>query len=233
MSKDLREGVMDLIQKQKVAMRPRWHFLLLSTLATAGVLILVVALLYIVSLTLFFMRESGGWYAPIFGSRGWFVLLHSAPILLLVLIALFAVLLEILVRKYSFAYRTPLTMSLGGILVLVFAGGFMIAQTSLHRRLEFAARLGQLPPPMGMWYGGMMRPPKPGDMHRGIVIIESSGQFVLVEKDGAGTSTIMVTPKTRFPYGEDFSTGDTILVIGDNETAGTIRAFGIRKIDGQ
>jgi len=56
----------------------------------------------------FFLREGGAWYAPAFGGRGWFVLLHSAPLLLLFLVAVFALILEILVRKYSFAYRAPL-----------------------------------------------------------------------------------------------------------------------------
>jgi hypothetical protein len=116
MSDDLKHKVMSLIEKRGVAMRPRWHFVLMSALIAAGALILVVALLYVISLALFFLRESGVWYAPSFGGRGWFVLLHSAPMLLLVLVAVFALLLEILVRKYSFAYRSSLTVSLGGIL---------------------------------------------------------------------------------------------------------------------
>lgn len=233
MSEKLRESVMSLIQKQKVAMRPRWHFFLISAFATAGVLLLAISLLYIVSLALFFMQENGGWYAPVFGSRGWFVLMHSAPIVLLVLVVICALLLEILVRKYSFAYRAPLTLSLGGILVLVFAGGFMIAQTSLHRRLEFAARNGQIMPPMGMWYGTPMRPHKAADMHRGVIVADESGRLFLVESDGGGTTTVKITSKTRLPFGEDFTTGDMIVVIGDEEGTGTIRAFGIRKINTQ
>lgn len=230
MTDEFRDKVMSLIEKRHVAMRPRWHFLLLSALISAGVLLLVVTLLYIVSLALFFMRESGVWYAPAFGGRGWFALLHSAPIFLIVLVALFATLLEILVRKYSFAYRAPLTISLGGILALVFIGGFMLAQTSLHRKMEFAARHGRLPPPMGMWYHAM-RPPPPGDMYRGVIVLREPGGFVIVGQDGEGTSTIRVTPKTRLPLGQDFSEGDMIMVIGDVDGTNTVRAFGIRKIE--
>lgn len=228
---ELRNKIMRTIQHRGVAMRPRWHFLLISALVTAGVLILVIALLYIASLALFFVRESGGWYAPAFGGRGWFVLLHSAPVLLLVLIALFAVVLEILVRKYSFAYRAPLMISLGGILCLVFIGGFVLAQTSLHRRLEFEARHGHLPPPMEMWYQKPFRGPPPGDMFRGIVVMRDGDKFLFVSSEGAGTSTVQITPKTRLPFGEDFGPGDMVIIIGDPNGTNTIRAFGVRRVD--
>lgn len=231
MTDDFRNKVMAMIEKRGVAMRPRWHFLLVSALAAAGVLLLIVVLLYVASLALFFLRENGVWYAPAFGGRGWFALLHSAPVLLLVLVALFALLLEILVRKYSFAYRTPLTMSLGGILVIVFVGGFALAQTSFHRRMESEAHRGHLPPPMGFWYGDTFRPRPPGDMHRGVIVIQQPGGFVMVSPDGGATSTVEVTPQTRLPYGEDFSPGDMVIVIGDSDGTDTIRAFGVRSVE--
>jgi len=231
MSEDFRDKVMAMIEKKGVAMRPRWHFILLSALAAAGILILVIALLYVISLAFFFLREGGAWYAPSFGGRGWFVLLHSAPLLLLILVAIFALILEILVRKYSFAYRAPLTMSLGGILVVVFLGGFVLAQTSFHRRMEFEAHHGYLPPPMGFWYGSMFRPPHPPDMRRGVIVMEEPGRFVIIGPDGEGTSTVILTPKTRLPYGEDFAPGDMVIVIGDADGTDTIRAFGVRTIE--
>jgi hypothetical protein len=192
---------------------------------------LVIALLYIVSLALFFLRENGVWYAPSFGGRGWFALLHSAPLFLLILVAICALILEILVRRYSFAYRAPLTISLGGILVLVFVGGFVLAQTSFHYRMEFAAHHGYLPPPMGFWYGKMFRPSLPGDMYRGVILQERPDGFVMVDPDGGGTSTVEITTKTRLPYGEDFTPGTMVIVIGDLTGTDTIRAFGIRTID--
>ncbi len=228
---DLKTSVMDAIRKRKVNMRPRWHFLLLSALAAAGVLILIVTLLYITSLVLFFWRDSGVWYATDFGPRGWFELLRSAPLFLILLVAIFAIVLEVLVRKYSFAYRTPLIASLGAILCVVFVGGLVLAQTSLHRHLQGEARHGHLPPPMGMWYGGAMRPPPPGDMYIGAILLKTADGFIIVDENGNGTSTVVVTPKTRLPYGEDFSPGDVVIVIGDAIGTGTIRAYGVRIID--
>jgi hypothetical protein len=149
----------------------------------------------------------------------------------LVLVAIFALLLEILVRKYSFVYRSSLMVSLGGILMLVFVGGFVLAQTSFHRRMEFAAHHGGLPPPIGVLYGGTFRQRPPGDMYRGVVVAQQSGGFVMVDPDGNATSTVEITPKTRLPYGEDFPPGTTVIVIGDSDGTGTVRAFGIRTIE--
>jgi len=231
MSDDIRDKVMLMIEKRGVMMRPRWHFILLSALAAAGALILIVALLYVISLAFFFLREGGMLYTPAFGGRGWFELLRSAPLLLIVLVAIFALILEILVRRYSFAYRAPLTMSLGGILLLVFVGGFVLAQTSFHRSMEFAAHRGHLPPPVGFLYGQTFRPPRPDDMHRGVIITQSTGGFVMVDADGDGTSTVELTPQTRLPYGEDFAPGDMVIVIGDPVGTDTIRAFGVRTME--
>jgi hypothetical protein len=229
MTDQLKDKVMAMIQKRGVSMRPRWHFILLSALAAAGALILIVLLLYVTSLALFFMRINGGWYAPSFGGRGWIVLLQSAPVLLLGLVALFAVILEVLVRKYSFAYRTPLLMSLGGILLIIFVGGFTIAQTSLHHRLEQEAHRGRLPPPFTMWYKAPFRVPPPGDMYRGVIMVRNETGFVMADFED-GTSTVQITPKTRFPYGMDFAPGDFVIVVGDMHGTDTIRAFGVRPV---
>jgi hypothetical protein len=147
------------------------------------------------------------------------------------LVAVFALLLEILVRKYSFAYRSSLTVSLGGILLLVFVGGFALAQTSFHRRMEFAAHHGNLPPPIGILYGNAFRQRPPGDMYRGVIVAQKQGGFVMIDPDGNATSTVEITPKTRLPYGEDFTPGQMVIVIGDPDGTGTVRAFGIRTIE--
>ena len=172
-----------------------------------------------------------------FGSRGWFELLHALPLTLLLLILVYAIILEILVRKYSFAYRRPLTASLGGIVLLVLGGGFVLAQTSLHRNLAFEERHGRLPPPLGMWYKEPFRSSTHGNIHRGTIIVREPvdeslvpTRFVIFDSHD-GTSTVLLSPGTRFPYGEDFGRGDIVIVIGDSEGTSTMRAFGVREIE--
>ncbi len=233
---DMRDAVLDAIRQRHVSMRPKWHFLLVSILVATGALLALLSLFYISSLAVFFMHDSGVWYAPGFGGRGWIDAMRSVPLLLLLLAALFAGVLELLARRYAFAYRSPLVVSLGGILILVAVGGFALAQTSIHRRLAYEARHGSLPMPVGFWYGDPFRIRRPDDMYRGVIIsrliADSSGNSrILIVDPEAGTSTIVITAKTRLPYGEDFSPGDMIVVMGDTVSTGTVQAYGVRVIE--
>ena len=233
---NIREKIMAHIKKGPVQMRPRWHFVLFSSFALTGIAILLLSMLYVVSLIIFFLRKSGVWYTPGFGARGWFSFLHAAPGMLLILLFVFAVLLELLVRKYSFVYRKSLFVTLAGIVGLVAVGGIGLASTSLHNHLESEAHHGRLPPPFGMWYDKSARPPHPDDVHRGVVIMRIPrdatipATSLIIFSDEEGTSTIMLTSQTRFPYGEDFADGDILVVIGDKIGTGTLRAYGVREI---
>jgi len=222
---------MEAIRKGRVHMRPRWHFLLLSALAIVGILILSFTLLYVSSLAVFLLRDSGAWFAPSLGARGWWVFVRSLPWILILLIVLFVVVLETLVRRYAFIYRKPLLTSVLGILALVFLGGFAIALTPLPRQMEDSARRGELPPPLNMMYGDPVRMPPPGDSYHGEIAAMMPGGFVIIDQDGDGTTTVLLTPRTRLPYGADFSVGERVIVIGDAVASGTVQAFGVQEID--
>ena len=221
---------MDAIHTGRVHMRPRWHFILYTSFALVGTAIVFLTILYVASLGVFFMRESGAFFAPSFGARGWFALLRGLPWMLISLILVFLVLLQILVRRFSFVYKKPLIVSLGGIVLLVVLGGFAISQTSFHRHLFFNARHGHLPPPFNMFYGSAVRPPRGGEMYHGRIVAITPGGFIVADVEGESTSTVVLTPQTRLPYGADFSTGDYVVVVGDSIATDTLQAFGVREI---
>lgn len=230
-NQSIEKKVMDAIQKGGVRMRPKWHFVLSSLLAFLGVLILSLALLYAFSLALFFMRDSGVFFAPSFGPRGWWDFLQGAPWLLLSLVLIFIVLLEHLVRRYSFVYKKPLLISALVILLFVALGGYVIAQTQFHRQLAMVASRGQLPPPMKFLYDDTLRMPPPREVYRGVIADIDDHSFVIVSKRPPGTTTIIIGPRTRLPFGGDFSVGELILVVGDVIATDTIRAFGVREVE--
>ena len=223
-----RLDIMKAISRGDIRMKPRWHFVLLSSLYVIGAFIVFLTLLYITSLGVFFVRDSGAFFAPSFGGRGWFSLLQSLPWLLILFILLFAIVLELLVRRYAFVYKKPLLMSLLGILGVIFLGGFFIAP--LHHGVALSVHRGELPSPIDMLYHGPLRMPPPPDTYHGEIVAIGQTGFVIVDEDH-GTTTVLITPQTRLPYGENFTAGERVVVIGDADASGTVRAFGIREID--
>jgi hypothetical protein len=224
----LKDTIMKGIHEGKVQMRPRWHFVLISALLFVGALVVGLTLIYAVSLVLYLLHASGEWFAPSFGLRGWFSFLYALPWLLFGLLLMFVVILEVLVRRYAFVYKKPLITSVLGIIAVVVAGGFLVALTPLHSRMARFDHDGMLPPPLN----GLYRQPPVGrspDLYRGMIVSTTVGTIMAIGKEG--TTTILIDPRTRLPYGSSFQAGDYVIVIGDYVATGTLHAFGIRGVD--
>lgn len=225
--KDMQGRVMEAIKDGRVKMRPRWHFILKSTLFILGVFIILFLLLYFVSFTAFSVHQTGLDFAPGFGSRGWIDFLRYFPWVLALLCLIFLGVLEVLVRKFSFAYKKPLLYSALLIMFLAGLGGIAVAQTSFHPGLARFARQNNLPFAPA-FYRHFEFPEQYDDIHRGTVVENMPGGFVLqISYDG--TSTVFITSSTQLPYETQFSPGDWVIVFGEEATSG-INAFGIRKI---
>ncbi len=213
-------------------MRPRWHFVVLSLLVLFGIAALFLIALYVLSLALFFLRESGVWFAPSFGARGWWDLLYEIPWLLVALAALSVIVLEYVTRRYKFVYQKSLLTGSSLILVALALGAFMIAQTPLHKQLSFSAKHGSLPAPMAFFYGDALHKRSHGEIYRGVIVAVNPHGLVIFDSDEyAGTTTVLFTPHTRLPYGADFSVGELVLVVGDLVATDTLEAFGVRDIE--
>ena len=223
----IKSDILEAIHEGKITMRPKWHFMLRSTLAIAGGVIIALTLLYLASLIIFVLRQDGVWFVPVFGPRGWFAFLISLPWLLIWLVLVFIVILEILVRHFAFAYRRPLLYSALAILCLVVLGGFLVAATGLHRHFgRYAVRNGL--PFAGPLYRDAGRPTLP-DVRRGKVLNTTTTGFIMKSIPG-DIVRVIITPRTRLPYGMDLIPGDGVIVFGHG-TATTVEAFGMREVD--
>jgi hypothetical protein len=222
-------GVMDAIRSGRVHMRPRWKFILSGALAALGVIILVFTLLFITSFAIFTLRETGVLFTPVFGMRGLFKFFAELPLILIVLLVLFVVVLEILVRRYRVGYRTPLLVSVVAILVIVVVGGYGVERTRVHEMILHQARMpdGGLPPPIAIMYRAGVQH-VPGVFHGTIVSIIPGG-FLLVDQNVGATTTVYVGPSTMVPQGAKFQPGEEVVVFGD-EASGTVHAEGVVQI---
>ena len=238
-SESISEKVISAAKSGKLKMRPKWQFILRASLWLVGVGAVLLALLYLFSLFLFITQRTGIWVAQVFGFRGILIFLTSLPWLLVLAVLVFVIILEILVRRYSFAYRLPLLYSALGVLLVVVVGGIVLAGTPLHDILSHCPRPGSPPPAGGLGrIGGPpcgtgiyrdLDPERLQSIHEGVISDFDGENFVLTDSQQENLEVI-VTKKTRLPFGDDFSVGDTVVVVGDRH-GDQVEAFGISRVD--
>lgn len=216
MSNSIHDKVVKAIETGQVKMRPKWHFVLYGVFWAVGMILAFLTLLYLASFIIFVLRETGTWFVPGFGLRGLGIFFLALPWLLLLVAIIFLVLLEILIRRYSFAYGRPLLYSVLAIIFFVVLGGFVLARPLLHRGLFLRAQHGGFPGVMGS------RNVAAGE------ITEITGELLKI-KNPRETFEIQITPETRFPFGTDLALGDRVVILGERQD-GTIKAYGIRRI---
>jgi hypothetical protein len=220
----IKDSVIKAISDGKISMRPRWQFVLRAVLLICGIMVLVLALLYLVSFAIFVLHETGEWFVPGFGPHGIREFLSSFPWVILLLSVAVLVSLEILVRKYSFSYKRPVVYTIFGIVILVMVGGVVVAQTPLHGGLYVRAHSNHLPI-AGSLYRDFDRP-NMGNVTVGrITVVEDDNLMIL--DHGGNTVTVKFSDDMNYPDGNKFKVGDTIVILG-NRMDNTVTAEGIR-----
>jgi hypothetical protein len=220
--------ILSRIREGEVRMRPKWHFVLRTLLITTGGIMVGMLTLYVVSFAVFVLRQTGVAYIPALGFAGAFRFILSLPWVLVLLALLFVGILEVLVRKYSFAYRRPLLYSLAVVLAVVSAGSYVVSASSLHGRLMEAAVQERLPV-AGKVYRALGRE-QVRNVHPGTVLeVTTSG--VVVENHRGEELNIIVGEHTRRPRGQELIPGDRIVIMG-SRASHSIEADGIIRADG-
>lgn len=220
----VREKIHEAIKSGKLSMLPRWHFVWKAALSFMGILIISLALLYLVSFAIFSMYRSGIWFVPSFGFMGMRAFLLAIPWILILASIPFIILLELLVRKYSFGYRKPVLYTLIGIIITVFLGGFIVAQTPLHGTMMNFAEKHRMPGPARFYEKFGETSAK--DIHVGKIEEVLDNGFSMREKDNS-EAIVRVGKKTQLPGARQFKKGDMVMVFG-KLIDGIIDALGIR-----
>lgn len=223
----LKEKILSEIKKGQVTMRPKWHFVLRTTLVAVGIVLAFLFVIYTVSLIIFVLKVKGVWFAPVFGMIAMRSVLFAIPWFLVLLSAVFIIVLELLTRWYGFARRLPLLYGAFGIIVFVLLSSFIVEQSRFHSYLSRRATEGQLPF-LGPMYRGFDHAPF-DDIHRGRITGLIDDGFIFSTRGGVAIET-RFTPETRLPGGVNFGEGDMVVVFGKEE-GGTIMAQGVHRID--
>jgi hypothetical protein len=223
----VQEKVLGAINAGAVSMRPRWHFMLVAALVAIGSVIAFLSVIYLSSFIIFVLRRNGILFVPAFGVPGWFAFLVSLPWILIGLLLIFLIVLELLVRRYSFSHQRPLLVSVSVIFTMVMIGGVVVAATPFHRRVFGYVERHTFPVAGPMYH--MFGDERVRMIHPGRISVTTTDGFDMNTHHGDEIHIIM-TSSTQLPFGADFAPGDTVVVFGDRDGV-TVTARGIREVD--
>lgn len=230
---DIKNQVLEKIQTGKINMRPRFYFILgvVSLVVVSIVTLLISSLL--VSFMIFSLVASGRLFLFGFGLHGFLMFFILFPWPLLIIEIAFIVLLEWLIKKFKFGYRSSLSRLVLVILLASIAISVVIGITPLHSNLQRRAERRNLPLPfVGDFYRGIRRPVPGQEIFRGVVSGVGTSSFMLSSKNDADETSnqnyVIILPPgsshTVVPV-----VGDMVFVAGKLTSSSTVQAYGFQK----
>ncbi len=223
-------SVKDLVLKQieegSVSVTPKWRFTARAILSVLGLVFGFLAILFVITLIHFSLRESGILALPEFGGEGLREFLFSLPWLPIALLFGAVLALEYWLLRYAFAYRQPLLYSVFGIAACLTLGTVLVAAGKVHEGAYQVAESANVPlmRPLYNSAAGSVSP----KVHRGMVA-ELEEQGFLLRARGGQIFEVSVTSETRISPPRAVMVGDMVIVFGQDRD-GIIRAIGIKQM---
>lgn len=228
------KNVLAKIQKGEVSMRAKWQFALRLALLVALVALILIVASFLVSFIIFGSKVSGHLILLGFGTQGVLTFFALFPWKLLIVTVLLFVALELLLKRFKWGYRNSFLYVFSIVSVISIAVGATITATPLHLALLEKADQDDLPVFRGA-YESLHEHSREHEhgIFKGTITSVSDGGFMLVHDDvdsDADDGVIRVMLAGDAGNGV-FLPGDTVLVAGESDSFGTIRAYGVREVD--
>jgi hypothetical protein len=226
--KSAKDRILERIRQGERPMRSKAYFVArIIALALVALAVLAISI-FLANFILFGIRINSHDALLGFGPRGLLLFVRMFPWPLLIIDIGLIILLEWLLRKFRFGYKSPVLYLFIGIIALSASAGFLIdRETDVNDRLLNRADRHELPGFDDVFEGARHAPP-PGTAACHCTITAINGNILQATGFEQGTTTLrtlIVRPED--PVLSTLNVGDTIFAIGDEDGA-TIHVFGIK-----
>ena len=229
---NMRDDILQKIREGRLSMKskPAIVFRLIA-LILVSIFILVISA-FLISYIIFNLKVSGHLFLVGFGPRGLLSFFLLFPWAILFVDVLFIIVLDWLLKEFSFGYKNPfiyLFLYTLGFIILI---GYVIGLTSLHDMLLDKAERRELP--VGaFFYKDLRFPHIENGIFMGRVVSIGTSTFVVeyndFDNDKDDCTTTVITPN-NIDVSSLVHIGQDIFVAGDKFDGG-VRAFGVRQVD--
>lgn len=219
--------ILEKIRSSKLQPHTRTYFITQSVIAALGIALVACILVFASSFIFFTLRQTGAWFAPGLGPRGWLVVWTALPWVFVLVVVGLVVVLELMLRRYQRVYRRPVLYTTVGLVTMTVAVGLVAARSPFHHQAYRFAK-DRKPPILSDLYQGY------GDrrFHRmliGQVIGFESDGFTITLRDGSAV-LVKVSSATKLPQEFKLAEGDMVVVMGERQDE-VMNAFGVRIVD--
>jgi hypothetical protein len=225
MSDDLKNKILEQIERQHLEPRPTWRFRIERALKHSAVAILFALTALGLAGSVYILVKNGTLEDLRLGPKWGLPALFDFPWQLLVLAAVLGVLSFVVLRHTARLYRVARLWLVAALVFAVVAGAGAAYATNLT---GFTFRTGpgrQLFQHGGNPFGGMH-----GNAVIGIVVSRTTKKWVVDSMTGERW-LVIVTEETYFPAGSNIPVGTVVRVVG-RCAKNTIYAIGIRPVTG-
>ena len=230
---NLKNAILEKIKSGEVKMRPKAYFIVkVGSLMLVAFLTFVVSVL-LISYTLFSLHVGGQIFLLGFGARGFYEFLIVFPWILVLIDLALLLFFDYLMKKFKFGYGSPIVYLFLGSIGLIIIFGVLLNLTSFHRGLLDRAEHKHLPF-MGGFYNDLKQSHKEYGIFQGQIVslATSSFSFQYIDNDPETDDPIVnVYIPAGFNIESILSSGDEVFVAGDMIGTGTIKSYGVRKIE--
>jgi hypothetical protein len=224
------KSVLDTIRSGSVRRRSHTFFMLRMVAVVLLISLLIILSVFVASLVLFTLHESGEQFLLGYGVRGVQMFLGLFPWGFLALDLLALAGLEWLLRDFSFSYRIPVLPIFAGLLAASIAIGAIVSVTPFHDQLFRQQRTHGLPV-VGAAYGHILDRHDEKGLFRGVVTEVGTSSLIMkhddLDKDPDDGVYHVSLPMSV--EGGPVQVGDRVLIFGHIGTNG-IEAEHIRAL---
>ncbi|MFA5945640.1 MAG: hypothetical protein WC802_01885 [Patescibacteria group bacterium] len=225
----LKDSILAKIDDGGVKMVPKWHFVFMTVITGLGVAVTFFVVLFLTTFVLFALHQAGTGVLPEFGLpgvKGFFSALPWIPIAIAIVLA---VLLEILLLRYAFAYKQPLLYSVLLVAGVIALSSVIVGVAKVHERVYTFSEDQQVP--LIQPFYRAFAEPEDIDIHRGIIDELHEHNFIL-RSIGGQTVIVNIVPQTRIVPTTAVRVGEFVVVFGEDED-GVVRAIGVHALPGR
>jgi len=232
--KSLRDKVLAKISKEHVSPHSRAYFAAkIAVLAVIAFAVLAISV-FLCNFIFFAIQASGSNHLLGFGNRGLQLFIRVFPWWLLVIDIGLVVILEALLRRFRFGYKSPVLYLLFGLAIVTISIAYTVDRaTPFNDFLRDRAHEHRLPPPLNDIYersGELPGGPDGGLCRCTITAIQ--GNIIQADDIDVGTTThltIILPQNDERATSTGLTVGDVVFIAGDRD-GGTLRAYGIQKL---